>query len=72
MTRGADSDWASGLCIVGSSVVTPQHMDELLALAVAGKVLSLVEVIEFDDLSHALRRLARHEVEGRIVVKTPP
>lgn len=72
MTRGADSDWASGLCIVGSSVGTPQHMDELLALAVAGKVLPLVEVIEFDDLNHALRRLARHEVEGRIVVNTPP
>lgn len=47
-------------------------MDELLALAVVGKVLPLVEVIEFDDLNHALRRLARHEAEGRIVVKTPP
>lgn len=46
-------------------------MDELLPLAVEGKVLPLVEVVEFDELDQTLQRLARYEVEGRIVVKIP-
>ncbi|CAD6590047.1 MAG: hypothetical protein ASARMPREDX12_004165 [Alectoria sarmentosa] len=60
-----------GLRIVGSSVGTPRHMDELLPLAVEGKVLPLVEVVEFDELDRTLHWLAKYEVEGRIVVKIP-
>ena len=46
-------------------------MDELLLLAVEGKVLPLVEVVEFYELDRTLHRLAKYEVEGRIVVKIP-
>lgn len=69
--RDGDADNDVGIRIVGSSVGTNKHMDELLALAVAGKVQAKVEVAEFNELQDVLDRLARHEIDGRVVVKIP-
>ena len=60
-----------GLKIVGSSVGTPKHLKELLALAVKGKIEPLVEVRELGELDEALKRLAAFQVEGRVVVRIP-
>ena len=60
-----------GLKIVGSAVGTPKHLEELLELAVQGKVQPLVEVKKLDELGEVLKRLAAFGVEGRIVVKVP-
>lgn len=60
------------LRIVGSSVGTPKHLEELWELAVKGKVKPIVEVREFEELDEVLKRLAAYQVEGRIVVHVPP
>lgn len=57
--------------IVGSSVGTPKHLEELFDLAVQGKVKPMVEVREFGEMNDVLQRLAAYQVEGRIVVKIP-
>ena len=57
--------------IVGSSVGTPKHLEELFKLAEQGKVRPLVETKEFADLDKVMRDLASYQVEGRIVVKIP-
>jgi len=57
--------------IVGSSVGTLKHLEELFDLAVQGKVKPMVEVREFGEMNDVLQRLAAYQVEGRIVVKIP-
>ena len=57
--------------IVGSSVGTPKHLEELLRMAVQGKVRPNVEVMQLEDLDMVIRRLAAYQVEGRIVVRLP-
>jgi len=59
------------LRIVGSSVGTPEHLEELLEMAVQGKVKPVVQVRAFEDLDDVLRELAAYQVEGRIVIKIP-
>lgn len=59
------------LRVVGSSVGTPKHLEELLGLAVKGKVKPKVEVKEFDELNEVMKDLAAYQVQGRIVVKIP-
>ena len=59
------------LKVVGSSVGTPKHLEELFDLAIQRKVKPMVEVREFNELDEVLRNLAAYRVEGRIVVKVP-
>jgi len=60
------------LRVVGSSVGTPKHLEELLEMAVQGKVKPVVEVRAFEDLDDVLRKLAAYQVEGRVVITIPP
>lgn len=57
--------------IIGSSVGTPKHLDELLEMAVQGKVRPIVEVRPIGELDEVMKSLAAYKVEGRIVVTIP-
>ena len=46
-------------------------MEQVLEMAVAGKVKPKIELAEFEDLQSVLDRLANHEIDGRVVVKIP-
>lgn len=59
------------LRIIGSSVGTPQHLEELLQMAIESKIIPMVEVRDFDDLGKVLRDLAGYNIAGRVVVKIP-
>ena len=60
-----------GLHIVGSSVGTPPMMEELIQMALDGKVVPELEVREFEELGEVLAQLERYQIEGRVVVKIP-
>ena len=57
--------------IVGSSVGTPNHLEQLLQMAVQGKVRPIIEVRSLQDLDEILRKLAAYQIEGRVVVQIP-
>jgi propanol-preferring alcohol dehydrogenase len=46
-------------------------MEELLQLAVEGKITPKVEVYDFADAPKILQELQRYEVTGRKVVRAP-
>jgi len=60
-----------GLVIKGSSTGTNEQMDELLQLALQGKITPKIEVYEFADAPKIIKELQAHEVTGRKVVKVP-
>jgi propanol-preferring alcohol dehydrogenase len=60
-----------GLIIKGSSTGTAEQMDELLRLAVEGKITPKVEVYDFAESPKILQELNRFEVTGRKVVRAP-
>ncbi|KAF1835570.1 GroES-like protein [Decorospora gaudefroyi] len=60
-----------GLVIRGSSTGSSKQMDELLQLAVEGKITPKVEVYDFADSPKILQELQRYEVTGRKVVRAP-
>jgi propanol-preferring alcohol dehydrogenase len=60
-----------GLVIKGSSTGTPAQMDELLQLALEGKITPKVEVYDFAESPKILQELDRFEVTGRKVVRAP-
>jgi propanol-preferring alcohol dehydrogenase len=60
-----------GLTIRGSSTGSAKQMDELLQLAVEGKITPKVEVYDFADAPKILQELQRYEVTGRKVVRAP-
>ena len=60
-----------GLIIKGSSTGTAAQMDELLHLALEGKITPKVEVYDFAESPKILQELNRFEVTGRKVVRAP-
>ncbi|KAF5851660.1 hypothetical protein GGP41_000458 [Bipolaris sorokiniana] len=60
-----------GLTIRGSSTGSAKQMDELLQMAVEGKITPKVEVYDFADSPKILQELKRYEVTGRKVVRAP-
>jgi propanol-preferring alcohol dehydrogenase len=61
----------SGLVIRGSSTGSAKQMDELLQMALEGKITPKVEVYDFADSPKILQELQRYEVTGRKVVRAP-
>ncbi|KAL6157737.1 hypothetical protein ACJQWK_07361 [Exserohilum turcicum] len=61
----------SGLTIRGSSTGSAKQMEELLQMAVEGKITPKVEVYDFADSPKILQELKRNEVTGRKVVRAP-
>ena len=61
----------SGLVIRGSSTGSSKQLDELLQLALEGKITPKVEVYDFADSPNILEELKRNEVTGRKVVRVP-
>lgn len=59
------------LRVVGSSCGTRADMEGLLELARQGKVKARVEVEGLESVNEVVGRLARFEVEGRVVLKIP-
>jgi propanol-preferring alcohol dehydrogenase len=60
-----------GLVIRGSSTGSAKQMDELLQMALEGKITPKVEVYDFADSPKILQELQRYEVTGRKVVRAP-
>ncbi|KAF1849531.1 GroES-like protein [Cucurbitaria berberidis CBS 394.84] len=60
-----------GLVIKGSSTGTSAQMDELLQLALEGKITPKIEVYDFADSPKIIQELQRYEVTGRKVVRAP-
>jgi propanol-preferring alcohol dehydrogenase len=61
----------TGLVIRGSSTGTKAQMDELLQLALQGKITPKIEVYDFADSPKIIQELQRYEVTGRKVVRVP-
>ncbi|KAF1962088.1 alcohol dehydrogenase-like protein [Byssothecium circinans] len=60
-----------GLVIRGSSTGTAEQMDELLQLALKGKIMPKIEVFDFEDAPKIIKELQGYEVSGRKVVRAP-
>ena len=60
-----------GLRVIGSSVGTAREMDELLDLATKGTVMPIVQVFDFEVIDEVLKRLARSQITGRVVLRIP-
>jgi alcohol dehydrogenase, propanol-preferring len=60
-----------GLRAVGSSCGTPQEMTELLEMAKLGHVVAQVSEFDLSDINEIIGKLARFEIEGRVVVRIP-
>ncbi|KAH8724110.1 chaperonin 10-like protein [Phaeosphaeriaceae sp. PMI808] len=60
-----------GLVIRGSSTGTNAQIDELLQLALEGKITPKIEVYDFADSPKIIQELQRYEVTGRKVVRAP-
>lgn len=62
---------STGLTIRGSSTGNAKQMDELLQMALQGKITPKVEVYDFTESPKILEELKRYEVTGRKVVRAP-
>jgi propanol-preferring alcohol dehydrogenase len=60
-----------GLRVIGSAVGTASDMAELLKWAVAGDVVPIVEVFDFEQLDDVVQKLHRGQFNGRVVVRLP-
>ena len=60
-----------GLVIRGSSTGTAKQMDELLQLALQGKITPKIEVFDFEKAPEIIKQLQGFEVSGRKVVRAP-
>ncbi|KAF1937154.1 hypothetical protein EJ02DRAFT_426899 [Clathrospora elynae] len=60
-----------GLVIKGSSTGNSKQMDEILQLALEGKITPKIEVYGFADSPKIIQELQRYEVTGRKVVRAP-
>ncbi len=60
---------AKGIRILTSAVGTRQDLRELLSLAEAGKIRSVVETCRLEELNDVFERLQRSQVRGRIVLE---
>jgi propanol-preferring alcohol dehydrogenase len=58
----------SGLKVMGSADGTRQELRQLMGLAEARQVRSVVETVPFRDINGAFQRLASGEVQGRLVI----
>ena len=61
----------TGLVIRGSSTGTNEQMDELLQLALQGKITPKIDVYDFAEAPKIIQELQRFEVSGRKVVRAP-
>jgi len=59
-----------GLTVKGA-VGTEKQMDELLQLAITGKIKPLVEMLDFSETGSVFEKLRRDGITGRVVVKIP-
>jgi len=60
-----------GLVIKGSSTGTSAQMDELLQLALEGKITPKIDVYDFSESPKIIQELMKYEVTGRKVVRAP-
>lgn len=60
-----------GITVIGSTVGTMEEMDELLQLAVLGKVSSHIETYPFKEVNEVLKRLNKGAISGRAVLIMP-
>jgi propanol-preferring alcohol dehydrogenase len=60
-----------GLVIRGSSTGTAAQMDELLQLALQGKITPKIDVYDFGEANKIIQELMKYEVTGRKVVRAP-
>ncbi len=58
----------AGLQVMGSADGTRLELRQLMELASAGKVRSIVETVPFADINSAFERLASGSVQGRLVI----
>lgn len=56
---------------MGSAVGTRAEVQEMLRLAVEEKLKPIIEVVPFEKLEDAARRLDKGEVTGRLVMRLP-
>jgi len=57
-----------GLRVMGSADGTRQELRQLMALAVAGDVQSVVETLPLGEINGAFERLAKGQVQGRLAI----
>lgn len=60
-----------GIHVVGSSVGTEEEMQDLLKLAVAGRVSTHYQVYELTEVNTVIERLEKFAIEGRAVLRIP-
>ncbi len=48
-----------------------KQMDELLQLAITGKIKPRIEVLEFSEIGLVFEKLRRDGITGRVIVKIP-
>ncbi len=60
---------AKGIRILTSAVGTRQDLREVLALAAAGKIKSVVETCRLDQINQVFARLKEGKIAGRVVVE---
>ena len=58
-----------GIKVIGTSVGTREQMEELLQVAVMGKIIPHIETFPFTKIHEALKRLENNSILGRAVVK---
>ena len=63
--------YAFGLRVIGSSAGTAEEMQDLLETTLAGDVDPNAEVFDFDSIDTVLQTLAKSQIAGRVVPKTP-
>jgi propanol-preferring alcohol dehydrogenase len=58
----------NGLHIMGSADGTRQELRQLMNLAAAGRVRSVIEAVPFAEINSAFQRLASGKIQGRLVL----
>lgn len=64
-------DFFLGLRLIGSAVGNHVQMQELMQMACEGSIKPIVEVLDFDQVDSAARRLEEGSVSGRLVLRLP-
>ncbi|KAB8211956.1 alcohol dehydrogenase [Aspergillus parasiticus] len=60
-----------GLRLIGSAVGSHQQMQELMEMARKGTVKPIVQVLDFEQVDIAARRLEKGTIPGRLVLRLP-
>jgi alcohol dehydrogenase, propanol-preferring len=62
---------AKGIRILTSAVGSRQDLREVLALAAAGKIKSVVETCRLEEINQVFERMRQGKISGRVVVEFP-